>query len=148
MCFFSMAAFIHLRQTCTHNHMHLYKCMHNMWIVNTGMQTCRAGLLSESHAGTRAPILPASVWLNGNALFAFLLGSLQGSNNRALSITLQLLWTSLCKTSAHLQPLCFVQCPWFSAHPVAHKSSIWMTTTREQEELAPALHSDSTMRLP
>ena len=83
--------------------------------ANTGKQTCGASLLSMSQvADTLVP--PASqpaCWLNGNALFAFLLGSLQGSNNRALSITLQLLWNSLCKTNAHLQPLCFVQCLWF-----------------------------------
>lgn len=36
--------------------------MHNRWIVNTGMQTCCAGLLSKSQvADTSAPSLPASM---------------------------------------------------------------------------------------
>lgn len=75
--------------TCIHSHMHLYRYMHNKWKVNTWMQTCWADISSESHeADASAPSLPARMWLNGNALFAFVLGSLQGSNNRALSLTL------------------------------------------------------------
>lgn len=53
------------------------------------------------------------MWLNGNALFSLLLGCLQGSDNSALPITLQLLWTPPCKTDDRLHPVCFVHHPWF-----------------------------------
>lgn len=53
------------------------------------------------------------MWLNGNALFSLLLGCLQGSDNGALSITLQLLWTPPCKAGGRSYPVCFVHHPWF-----------------------------------
>lgn len=147
MCFFfflccMMASLIHLRHTCTPSHIHSYGYMHSMWIVNRGMQTFGASLLSNSQvADTSTPNLPASVLVKWKCPVCFSFGKppeveQQGPVNYSL-VALDLSMQNQCPFASSL--FCAMPViPPFSACPVAHKSSIWMTTSRGQEELASA----------
>lgn len=143
--FFSCAVWWHplfILDTHAHSHIHSYGYMHSMWIVNRGMQTFGASLLSNSQvADTSTPNLPASVLVKWKCPVCFSFGKppeveQQGPVNYSL-VALDLSMQNQCPFASSL--FCAMPViPPFSACPVAHKSSIWMTTSRGQEELASA----------
>lgn len=120
-----------------------FRYMPNVGAVNACIQTCGAAILSKSqvaHTHVFSASLLMCLW-NGNAQFAFLLERRQGSNNRAPSITLQLLWTSLCKNHCPFAAsFCFFRYPWFLLQglPSCSQWNIRMTTSRGQKGFASA----------